>query len=80
MEQKAMDWIKEFKTFASVLLVAVIFCGCDNGANGDKIPLGNVTIQSIEYDGCEYVYLRRYSSVTITHKGNCKFCAERSKK
>ena len=62
------------------MLVAVIFCGCDSGANGDKIPLGNRTIQTIEYNDCEYIYLRRYGSVAITHKGNCKFCAERSKK
>ena len=63
-----------------ILLVAFLFCGCDSGANGDKIPLGNRTIQTIEYDECEYIYLRRYGSVTITHKGNCKHCEERSKK
>lgn len=63
---------------AMCLLVAIIFCGCDSGLNGDRIPLGNRTIQTIEHDGCEYVYLRRYGSVSITHKGNCKFCAERS--
>lgn len=32
-------------------------------------------------DSCEYLgKLRRYQSDILTHKGNCKFCAERSKK
>ncbi len=48
------------------------FASCETGPNGDKIPLGNTTVQIMEFEGCEYVYLRRYGSVTITHKGNCK--------
>lgn len=69
------------KNGLKVLLVAVIFSSCNNntGINGDKVPLGNRTIQTIDYDNCEYVYLRRYGSVTITHKGNCNYCMERAK-
>lgn len=55
----------------SIVLAFLLF-GCIGGANYDKIPEGNVTIQTIEYEGCEYVYLRRFGSVIITHKGNCK--------
>ena len=69
------------KNGLKVLLVAVIFSSCstDTGINGDKVPLGNRTIQTINYEDCEYVYLRRYGSVTITHKGNCEYCLERAK-
>lgn len=63
--------------FINILLAAALLLGCDSGVNGDKVPLGNRTIQTIEYDGCEYVYLRRYVSVAITHKGDCKFCKDR---
>lgn len=47
-------------------------CSIDSGKNQDAFPLGNHTIDTFELDGCEYVYLRRYGSVAITHKGNCK--------
>ena len=32
-------------------------------------------------DSCEYIgYINAFNSDVLTHKGNCKFCAERSKK
>lgn len=32
-------------------------------------------------DSCEYIgYVNAFSHDFLTHKGNCKFCAERSKK
>lgn len=79
MKTKTSIYHRNF-AFAYVLFVAIIFCGCESGANEDRIPLGNRTLQTIEHDECEYIYLRRYGSVSITHKGNCKFCAKRSKK
>jgi hypothetical protein len=65
--------------FAYVLLVAVIFCGC---GNGEYTIDGEIEYRTVEVDGCEYVtkyngYQRGYM---FSHKGNCKFCAERSKK
>lgn len=32
----------------------------------------NNCFDTVEYDGCEYIYLRRYGSVCLEHKGNCK--------
>ncbi len=61
-----------------VLIITIASCSDWSGINTEKVPLGNRTIQTIEYDSCEYVYLRRYASVTITHKGNCKFCEKRN--
>jgi hypothetical protein len=66
-------------------LVAVIFCGCES-TSYDKQPtiysngeMSDLKIYVI--DSCEYVgKLRGYQSDVLTHKGNCKFCAERIKK
>jgi len=39
-------------------------------------------LQVMVIDGCEYLYAYQghYAGNILTHKGNCKFCAERSKK
>ncbi|HHX69472.1 MAG TPA: hypothetical protein GX708_15680 [Gallicola sp.] len=61
------------------MLVAIIFFGCNRStetSNGDYVTK--------VIDSCEYIEVdsgifdqRVYS---LTHKGNCKFCTERSKK
>jgi predicted small secreted protein len=69
--------------FFYALLVAVIFCGCNatDGAGNDMKPEQTYEIKVI--DSCEYIYVscRPFDrTFSLTHKGNCKFCAERSKK
>jgi len=69
--------------FASVLLVAVIFCGCEipkeKSATEEKISESD--FYTYTYDSCEYVGTKMYwQSAVLVHKGNCKYCAERSKK
>ena len=73
------------------MLVAVIFCGCSSEKQNETLnnPQGHKTI---EVEGCEYLQYdaemycghqynhHTYNARLITHKGNCKFCAERSKK
>jgi hypothetical protein len=68
------------KLLIIILFTATTFVSCESGSNGDIIPIGNRTIQTIQYENCEYVYLRRYGSISITHKGNCKFCIETKNK
>lgn len=63
--------------FAYVLLVAVIFYGC-NQKNNHTYQEGKYTI--VEIDSCEYVLSDVYAGNSICHKGNCKFCEERNKK
>lgn len=71
-----------------VLLVAVIFCGyCDiKRANEHSqvfkksVDVNGYQISIIEFDSCQYLISGDGYSQMITHKGNCKFCAERSKK
>ncbi len=84
------------RTFAFVLLVAVIFYGCGDTAkqkenvrsaksididwvdeNGDSEKEEFIVIQ---IDSCEYLVAEDVNRRMITHKGNCKFCAARSKK
>lgn len=84
--------------FVYLLLVAVIFYGCETGEPGiqkeniisaKRIDIHwfdengyssqeELTITTI--DSCEYLLAGYDRSRMITHKGNCKFCAERSKK
>lgn len=62
------------------MLVAVIFCGCKGSENDVNIEK-SYEIKVI--DSCEYIYVSRRpwsEEFSLTHKGNCKFCAERSKK
>jgi hypothetical protein len=64
-----------------LLLCTVIFCGaCSRGEelkNTNKFEKYDIVI----IDSCEYIQWGvSYGYLNITHKGNCKFCAERSKK
>lgn len=51
----------------------------------DKIDacdgIGFRNIRVYEIDSCEYIgHINAFNSDFLTHKGNCKFCTERSKK
>ena len=70
--------------FFYALLAAVIFFGCNsNGSTkSEKEITGEINFHTIIVDSCEYIfkycgYQRGYA---FSHKGNCKFCSERSKK
>lgn len=79
----------------STMLVAVIFCGCQqnpdtrvvtNAKSFDVVWSNNMGNQYeeeftvVEIDSCEYLTGQYDRSRFVTHKGNCNFCAERSKK
>ena len=82
----------KFKTqssaFAYVLLVAVIFCGCDDMNRAEErskvfktaVEVNGYQISIIEFDSCQYLISGVGYSQMMAHKGNCKFCTERSKK
>ena len=88
MKTKTSNLRRHF-AFAYVLLVAVIFCGCNKTDQEVKDystgKVGNLKQCLIvtEIDSCEYIVGHvpdgDYGWV-MAHKGNCKFCAERSKK
>ncbi len=84
------------RTFAfAYVLVFVIFCGCGEPAKQKENVISAKRINIHWFDGysprqeeftiitidsCEYLLARYDRSRMISHKGNCKFCAERSKK
>lgn len=41
---------------------------------------GNRTYKTIVMDSCEYIYVSNANASWGSHKGNCKFCAERLQK
>lgn len=66
---------------ASVLLVAFIFCGCETTIKKTDMEeqYNGFPVQKLVIDSCEYIYAN-LDIRSLTHIGNCKFCAERSKK
>ena len=63
------------------LVLALVLCvGCNPaGSENDKNPEESYRI--VEIDSCEYIYINRRpweGDMAITHKGNCKYCEQRS--
>lgn len=64
------------------LLIAIIFCGCEHPA-GQRESKDGYSIIGI--DSCEYIEVSSMIGTdqgyySLTHKGNCKYCTQRSKK
>ena len=81
MKTKTSIYHRTF-AFAYVLLVAVIFCGCES-PSGQRYKKDGYSI--VEIDSCEYIEVSSMTGAnngyySLTHKGNCKFCTERIKK
>jgi len=76
-----------------VACLALVLCGClqptqksdiiqpnDDGMVIKKFNHhGEYEIKEFEYDGCQYIVIGYGNNMTITHKGNCKYCAARNK-
>lgn len=62
-----------------MVIVTSIFTACDTTipVERGKATFDGRPIDVVTFDGCEYVYMRGGESRTLTHKGNCKFCAQR---
>lgn len=72
-------------TFVGIGSVAVLLSLIFYSITCKTVPsqLMDVVIKTIEYDGCEYLEYspnRGSSYRCLTHKGNCKRCAERNGK
>jgi len=84
MKTKTSIYHRTF-SFTYVLLVAVIFCGCGNETKNEQQIKQESNWQGFEViviDSCEYInqFEGSHSGYRFAHKGNCKFCVERSKK
>ena len=83
MKTKTSIYHRTF-AFAYVLLVAVIFCGCESKNVAVEETITKISGRPISIyiiDSCEYIgNVYGGHGDMITHKGNCKYCVERSKK
>ena len=71
------------QAFAYVLLVAVIFCSCEGNVEQKSTAYrlsGGDAVEIVIIDSCEYIKTNSGNATWGSHKGNCKFCAKRSKK
>jgi hypothetical protein len=73
-----------FRGIFFALLFAVIFSGCNPQPQNGSTETSNGDFVTKVIDGCEYIEydngIMEYRVYSLTHKGNCKFCAERSKR
>lgn len=59
--------------------LAMIMVGCEESTNNDRnyaTDERGYTYEVLVIDSCEYLF----STYKLSHKGNCRFCAERNKK
>jgi phosphatidylserine decarboxylase len=71
-----------------IILFGIVSCNDEQGSTTESIPSDGMTFQYgnideyhiQEIDGCEYILIngRENSEPALTHKGNCKYCLERS--
>lgn len=66
----------------AICLYLVLTCVFSVGCKGDSLKNQNSfnDYEVIVIDECEYInWGVSYGYMNITHKGNCKYCAERAK-
>ena len=83
MKTKTSIYHRRF-AFAFALLVCVVFCSCETknvSIQKTFTKINGREISIYEIDSCQYIgSVNKEQGDMITHKGNCKFCAERNKK
>lgn len=70
--------------FSTLFIIAGCYSSEKTGFNDSnrfeiKGHFNTYQLVVFEYDGCEYIALNQGTNIAITHKGNCKYCAERKK-
>ena len=77
--------MKQTFLLISALLLTILSSGCHE-VNIPKKNTGFVVIEGaepltiVEVDSCEYLFGDWGQATVLTHKGNCKFCLERTKR
>lgn len=75
---------KTILLLCALYFVLVVVCGCESTnvtIEKSTTTINGRQIQIYTIDSCEYVgTIFGSGSDVLSHKGNCKFCAERSKK
>jgi hypothetical protein len=76
------------KTKILIPLLLIVLVGCsepikDRDKMDENIPKTASSLDEMSIvviDSCEYIQFYCYAHFSITHKGNCKLCIERSKR
>ena len=71
--------ISKMKKNIIILGVSIALLSCGNGIIKEK-DIGIKDMKIVIIDSCEYIQYHTYVFESITHKGNCKFCAKRNNK
>ena len=77
--------MKQTFILISALLLTILSCGCRE-VNTPRKNTGFVVKEDYEpliiteVDSCEYLFGDWGNRTVLTHKGNCKFCLERTKR
>lgn len=69
--------MKKLITILVLIITTTLFVGCEDATNEAKdsgITLydGDISLDEVEIDGCEYLIYSRIKQFGMTHKGNCK--------
>lgn len=68
------------KKLILLLTLVIVMCGCNEKEpqilKDNIVNINGWNCKVIEIDGCEYIQ----GGYLLSHKGNCKYCAERRKK
>jgi hypothetical protein len=68
------------------LLIGAVMCcfSCVYDEKTEEIPQDNKSdvslMKIVVVDSCEYIQYHTWGYESVTHKGNCKYCAERMRR
>lgn len=67
-----------------VLFLLLLLVGCDSDPKYPRVDqkdvgvsIGSYYLHETSIDGCDYLFIDGYRSFSMTHKGNCKACANK---
>jgi len=73
---------KIFLAICAIVVIVLVACGSPSSAPTPDKPFGDFRLRVI--DNCEYLEfsdgLGETRVYSVTHKGNCKYCAQRNAK
>lgn len=80
MKTKKLTTMERIFIFIMVI-IAVAISSCKNTVTQTELPdrYRGCAVDVLVIDSCEYITIAG-GECSLTHKGNCKFCAERNKK
>lgn len=82
MKNKTLNY-HHISSFAYLALMTVVLYSCEGNVKSKSTPYvldGGVNVRIVVIDSCEYIKTDGGNATWGSHKGNCKFCAERNKK